>query len=299
MMKRMLIAAAVLVVTVLPVFAEDAPPTEVKDAMPQTMPRHHEGMMKQMMRSPQHLLMMAYHRNLAAFGRALATVAQQAETVPREFARTAVAEMRRSVEEMEKYRAEAMKGMSAEVKGHGDMQKMMDEHLVQVKIHLRALEELTKGDRVASKEVMKDLQPILDGCQKMGRHLMPGKGKRCGEGRQCGEEPCREGMREHGEMMAGVLKRMKAGDVEMTKQVAQMKAAPRDRKLDLLADLVAQLVERHAAMTEHLEKMMQYHQKHEKESMLSVTMTASQGEGDDAGEDGDAGDDEDAQGAGE
>ena len=173
-MKQILIAIAFLAVTVLPSYADDTKAQDMKEAKMQMM-KHHPEMMKEMMRNPHHLLMMAYHNNVMTFGHKLKMVAKQGETVPRDFARTAVAEMKRSVEEMERHRAEAMRNMPADVKGHADMKKMMDQHLVTVKTHLRELETLAGKDRVPSAEVIKHLE-FMQQCEGMECEMMHGKG---------------------------------------------------------------------------------------------------------------------------
>ena len=223
-MKRILMAIAVLAVTVVPAFAADVADPDMNrpmpgmmgtdpdmktmperampemkgtvpdmKAMPDTrgsapggaadtmkgMPQHH-GMKKEMMRNPQHLLMMAHHKNVLTFGHMLEKMARQGETVPRDFARAAIAEMRRSTEEMERYRAGAMRDMPAEMKDQGDMKKKMDQHLVNVKTHLRQLEDLASKDRIPSQEVLKHLEPIFEGCEGMGCGKMDGKGRHGG-----------------------------------------------------------------------------------------------------------------------
>ena len=264
-MKRMLIAMAVLAVTALPSFAADAPTADMTGNSPdmggmRRMMQQHPGMKKEMMRNPQHLLMMAYHRNLINFGRTLEKTARQGELVQREVARTAIAEMRRSVDEMEKYRAGAMATMPADMKP-GEMHKMMDQHLVTVKTQLRELEDLTKSDRIKSQDVIKHLQPILAGCEEMdcgmgGGRGMYGRGMYGKRGmRGCG---CQQAMPEHHEMMEGILQKMKGQDAELGKQVEQMTRAPRDQKVDLMADIVAKLVQQRAAMTANMEKMQKH-----------------------------------------
>jgi hypothetical protein len=173
-MNRMLIAIAALMFF-LPAFSTQVQAHETPGSMRQMMLQHPE-MKKEMMANPQHMLMMAYHRNMMTFSHQLMKVARQGETVPREFARTAIAEMRRSTEEMERYRAEAMRNVPADVKEHGDMQKMMDQHLVDVKTHLRELENLARADRIPSQDVIKQLDAMIEGCEGMDCGMMHGKG---------------------------------------------------------------------------------------------------------------------------
>lgn len=180
-MNRVLVAIAALVIF-LPAFSTQLQAQETPGSMRQMMHQHPE-MKKEMMANPQHMLMMAYHSNMMTFSHKLMKVARQGETVPREFARTAIAEMRRSTEEMERYRAEAMRNVPANVKEHGDMQKMMDQHLVDVKTHLRELENLARADRIPSQDVLKHLDAMIEGCEGMecvmhgeGMQGMQGKG---------------------------------------------------------------------------------------------------------------------------
>lgn len=254
-MKRMLIAIAVLATTVMPAIADDL---RTPDMQGQAMSPHHGMMMEKM---PQHPLIMAYHKNLIAFGHALDRLAHQGETVPVEYARTAISEMKRSVDQLEKYRAETLHNMPADMKGHADMQKKMDEYLVNVKMHLRELETLAKSDRIPSPEVIKQLAFIFEACEGMDCEMGHGKGMHCRGMHGKGMHDCRcQGMMpERAKMMREMMQQMKTQDAEMAKQIAEMNVAPKDRKLDLLADIVTRMVKQHTAMTNHMEKMMQKH----------------------------------------
>jgi hypothetical protein len=284
-MNQVLIAIAILAVTVMPSWAADAPNPDKKGPMKQTL-QQPAGMRRGVI--PQHLLMMAYHKNLMTFAHALDRVARQADTVPREFALTAIAEMRRSLDEMEKYRAAVVE--SAPAKVHGDMQKMMQEHLVKVKMHLRELEGLAKSDRIQSQEVIKHLQFIIEGCGSMGCQMSGGKGAdcRCGH-HNCGMHPYMGGhgfrgqgmMANNGKDMQEMLQQMKAQDAQMAKQLAAMNRAPKDQKVNMLADIVTGMAQQHAAMTAHMEKMMQMHMQQRPGASMppSREMYGTEGEG--------------------
>lgn len=131
-MKLMSAAVAVLLLAALPAFAADKPAPaygmpQMKDVVHGSPGYIMKGpMRREMTRTPEHLLMMAYHRNVANFAQLLYAAADAGAPVAPQLARVAVAEMRRSVEEMEKYRA----GMQFPPQ----RQKMMDQHLVDVKI---------------------------------------------------------------------------------------------------------------------------------------------------------------------
>lgn len=258
-MRRVLIAIAILATTALPSFADGGSHCDECGAgSPGNGMMRHPEIMRQMMRDPQHLLMRAYHHNLAVFARTLAKVARQGETVPPDVARTAVAEMRRSAEQMEKLRAAAPAGKPAGMAGHEQMQKALDDHLVAVKTHLRQLEELTRKDRIPSQEVLQHLEVLSQGCGD----VVGGRGKSCGEGRHMHNPGCRcqdvTAMPERRQMMQKMLQRMKDEDRDMARQVDKMKRAPREKRMDILSDLVARLVQQRAELTSHMEKMQQH-----------------------------------------
>jgi hypothetical protein len=269
-MRRVLIAIAIVTVTALPSFAGAQPPAPAK-----TMQQHPQ-MRQELMRNPEHLLMVGYRKNLMTFGHILENVARQGDTVPADLARTAVAEMRHSVDQIEKFRPVAQRAMPAEMQQPG-MQKMMDQHLVDVKTHLRQLDDLSRSDRIPSQDVLKHLQPIFEGCQKMGCGAMHNKG-RCQEmqggqgkgGCGCEDRPHMKGgsmdcghsmgMQKPGghPAMQEMVQKMKQQDAEMASQVKRMQHAPKDKKVDVMAGIVAQLVQQRADFTSHIEKM-QHH----------------------------------------
>jgi hypothetical protein len=68
---------------------------------------------------------------------------------------------------------------------------------------------------------------------------------------------------------------MNTQDAELTAQVAKMNSAPADKKLDLMAAIVTQLVTQRTAMNERMEKMrgeMMQHKEMGKESMSEHPM---------------------------
>lgn len=309
-MKRVLLAMAMLVLSTATAFAAEGATVDLsgmqgmqgdsplQEGMAAGGPGMQGGMpgcnKMVMMHNPEKVLMMAYHQNVVTFGKALEKMARQRERVPPEFARTALAEMRRSVEQIEKYRAGALAGMPAEMKG-GDMQKMMDEHLVNVKTQLRELDELAKSDTISSKEVLKHLEALFHDCNGTSckpprAHGMPegkchpgmqdGKMSDCQKrgpcGHGCGHEgehncghdgrhdcgECREHsglMLQHHQMMLGMAQKMKAQDAELQKMVDKMQKAPKSKKADQLAAIVAKMVKQRAEMTAQMEKMQNHH----------------------------------------
>jgi hypothetical protein len=265
MMKRIAVVLAVLAMTAVvpvPSFGQpDAMPAGSRDGAGMHHMMQHPEMRSQMMRSPQHLLMMAYHKNVINFARVLDKAACQGDTVPPDVARTAVAEMRRSVDQIEKQRAGQ--------KSPPEMQKMMDQHLITVKTHLRDLEDLSKSDRIPSQEVLKHTQFLLRGCDASQCDLRPGEGrgmhgKRMHMDGGCG---CMQMMPQHREMMEQMKQKVKAQDQELNALVEKMKLAPRDKKVDLLADIVARMVQQRREFVNQMEKMQQEHLMHHQHMM--------------------------------
>jgi hypothetical protein len=280
-MRRVLIAVAILAVTALPSFADDAASQPACRSMQQ-----HTELRQEMMRNPDRLLMRGYHENLMTFGHILADVARGSDTVPPDLARTAVAEMRHSVQQIEMHRPMAMRTLPAKIK-QDDMQKVMDQHLIDIKTHLTQLEELTRSNRVPSQEVLKHLQPIFEGCQKMGCGAMRDQGRnRCWMQEKKGTRDCGRpmGMADGGGGCGGCLQcmgmkppgghpamqemvqEMKHQDAEMASQVKKMQHASGDKKVDLMAGIVAELVQRSADVTSHMDKM-QHHMMHNRPGM--------------------------------
>ena len=296
-MKTMLMAIVVFAVASVPSFAADlqAPGT---GSMKQPMGQDRDAKME-MMRAPQFQLMMAYHRNLITFARALDNMAHNGETVPPEYARAAVWEMRHSVEQLEKYRTDIVPAMTAG-KDFADMKKKMDQHLVKVKTQVRDLEDLVKQNPVRSPEVIKRLHEILEGCEEMDCGMGHGQGKHCGGMREkesnCGRMHehgcgCHEMTPEHREMMEDAMRKVKVQDAELAALVDSMNRAPQDNKLNLLADIVTRIVQQRAAMTAHMEKMMQRHMRHQDGVRMSPSgMNNPEDEDADNDEDTDMGD---------
>lgn len=212
-------------------------------------------MNQMMMPTPSHLLMRAYHRNVANFAQTLYQAAEQGPSVPASLARTAVAEMRRSVEEMEKQRATAL----AEMRLPQQRQKVMDEHLVQVKTHLRQLEELVQKERIDSGPVKKELQSIFMDCGGAGCGTGPGPGRwgRQGQGAYGGMPGCgcRAGNPDHAMMMDDMMEKVKRQDAELAQLVQRMQQASGQAKLDLVAETVTTMVQQRAELTEDMENM--------------------------------------------
>ncbi|WP_246014683.1 hypothetical protein [Geomonas oryzae] len=239
-------AVAVLLLAALPAFAADKPAPvygdmpQMKDAVPGSPGYIMKGpMRREMTRTPEHLLMMAYHRNVANFAQLLYAAADAGAPVAPQLARVAVAEMRRSVEEMEKYRA----GMQLPPQ----RQKMMEQHLIDVKMHLRALEDLVRADRIDAAQVKSHLEPLVAGYRQGGCGLMPGRSAQ-GMGPRGGAP----GMR--GMMMERMLDKAKEQDEDLEELLQELDQAPADKKLDLVVETVKRMAQQRAEMTEEMER---------------------------------------------
>ena len=245
--KRVSETAAVFVLAALSVFAtgpaaraaaESPAASGMEDAVAGSPGYVMKNPARPVMRSPQHMLMMAYHKNVATFARLLYAEADSGAAVSPRLARVAVAEMRRSVEEMEKYRAEAVRTMQLSPQ----RQEMMDRHLVRMKKELRELELLVQGDRIDAAQVKKHVEPILAGCRDAGCGPMP-------ESAGGGNLPAMPQM-----MMEQMLEKVKHQDEELAALVREIDQAPRDKKLDLVVETVKRMVRQRAEMTEEMQK---------------------------------------------
>ncbi len=171
-LKKIMLAFTMVTLFALPAFAADAPAHDMKAKKKQMMKQNPE-LKKEMMKNPHHVLAMAYRMNLVSFGKALKNVAQQGEMVPQDFARTTIDEMKRSSELMEKHHAVCLQTMSADMKSKmGDMPKMMDEHMANVKTHLGHLDDLAKNEKIDSKDVIKHVDLLFKGCEGMDMGAM-------------------------------------------------------------------------------------------------------------------------------
>ena len=315
MIKRIVLALLALAVTALPAFAADRPVPDPNAPKMKTGMKHmtheHPEMKRHLMQNPQHLLAMAYHKNLVTFGKALKKVAQQGETVPRDFARAAVTEMRRSATQMEIYHEEAARNLPPDQKAHHDeMAGKMAAHLGGMRTQLAQLEELTKGDRVDSAQVLKALHPLFRGCEGMcreagmcpeGMHgaVRPGK---CGQGRgmECGcghaggmPGPGGPGSREMMQERQKMMDEMKAQDAEIARLVDKMNSAPNDLKQSVIADILTRMVKQRAVMSEYMERMQTHVKRHHMEGAALPPSSMQSMDGDDGdSEDADVYDDD-------
>jgi hypothetical protein len=162
-----------------------------------------------------------------------------------------------------------------------------------MRTQLTRLEEISKGERIDSREVLKSLDPLLEGCEGMHGKRMHGEGMHRGgmhgagmhcEGMHCEGMHC-EGMRGKGDCCCGqgkkrhmrggaegcrqmmqerqrVMDDMKAQEVEISRLVTKMNSAPNDLKQSVMADILTRIVKQHSDMAAHLEKMQEHMKQH-------------------------------------
>lgn len=227
------VGAAILSLTLLslvalPSFAADAPPRIMKQQMKQLMLKDPQ-LMKEIMADPNHALAMAYRKNLLSFAKALKMAATQGDTVSPQVAQTAVGEMKRSADLLEKQHSAVLSSLPEEKRSRlGDLPKLMDQHLVDVKAGIRNLEKLAKADPVPSKALMDVLQKLSAACEA-DMHGMRMDGP--------------HGMMPHHDMMGA-----DARDAELLDLVKRMKEASGAEKTDIMADILGRLVHERAEM---------------------------------------------------
>lgn len=237
-MKRMIRFAfvlAMLSVCTVSAFASDTA-VGLKSKMKQMMQENPE-IMQELMANPNHRLAMGYRNNLMNFAQVLKKAAQTSTTIPGSFARTAIGEMRRSVDLLEKEHEAVLNSIPAEKKALlGEIPKLMHEHLADVHKRLDHLNQLAKEDQVPSKEVLKDLDFILEHCQV----AMKGMNHRPGT------------------MGHQDLQEKSERDAELEGLVQRMNQAPDNEKVGLMAEILTRMVETQKGMSMPMQGMTPY-----------------------------------------
>jgi len=253
--------------------AAGAPKGAARQADRQTMPAGHSEMKQAMMHNPNHLMAMAYHKNLVNFAMALKRVARQGDPVPRDFARSAITEMRRSAVQLEVYHDEAVKGLPPDLRAkHAEMAKGMRTHLVQMNQELVQLETLAKADRIGSQDLLRHLDALLKGCQGMCHEAgmchqgktggMYGKGRhhgghgRCADCGRCqeggaGMQGCQDMMQQRQKMMH----EMREQDARISGLVQKMNGTTGAQQQAIMADILTRIVRQREAMAAHMAQM--------------------------------------------
>lgn len=124
--------------------------------------------MSEMMKSPQHKLMMAYHKNIVTFAKTLQEMAKDSQSVDADSAKMIVSEIKRSSEMMDKIHSDhlskmdsAMKEKMAPMMEHMKMKKAELDH------HVMALEKSVSSASIDSKDVEKHASAIVDMLEDM------------------------------------------------------------------------------------------------------------------------------------
>lgn len=132
--------------------------------------------MAEMMKSPQHKLMMAYRQNLLTFAKTLRDAAKESENIDADFAKSIVAEIKRSSEMMDKIHKDHMESMDAAMleKMSSNMDKMKKDQDA-LKANISALEESVQKDSLNSKEIETRAEAIISQLGKKDKMKMEKK----------------------------------------------------------------------------------------------------------------------------
>jgi hypothetical protein len=159
--RALLSATAIMLVLVIPSAAwaqhKHTQSTQKKSGMP--------GMsaeMSKMMKSPHHLLMMAYMKSMSEFARTLRDQAVKPKALDVEFARAAVAELRHNLDAMEAIHQRHMQAMSADMQSKMQMMmEKMDKDRSMLKDQVIALETDVQADSPDSQQVAAHTNALL------------------------------------------------------------------------------------------------------------------------------------------
>lgn len=126
--------------------------------------------MAMMMKSPDHMLMMAHKKSMAEFAKALHDQAMMPKALDVEFARAAVAELRRNLDAMDAIHQKNMATMSDEMKAK--MKMMMDKMetgQATTKEHVMQLETAVLSNQPDAKHVAAHADALLKHFQMMSK----------------------------------------------------------------------------------------------------------------------------------
>lgn len=111
-------------------------------------------MMTEMMKSPDHQLMVAYMKSMSAFATSLRDQAMKPNTIDAEVARTTLAELRHSLDAMEALHQKHMLSMSPEMQAKMKMMmSKMEKDDAEMKNQIIALEANVQADKPDSAEI--------------------------------------------------------------------------------------------------------------------------------------------------
>ncbi len=126
--------------------------------------------MAMMMKSPDHMLMMAHQKSMAEFAKTLHDQAVKPTALDVEFARSTVAELRHNLDAMEAIHQKHMATMSDEMKAK--MKMMMDKMekgQATTKEHIIELETAVRADQPDSKQVAMHANALLKHFKMMSK----------------------------------------------------------------------------------------------------------------------------------
>ena len=121
-----------------------------------------------MMKSPHHMLMMAYMESMTNFAKTLRDQAVKPEPLDVEFARAAVAELRHNLDAIEAVHKQHMQGMSTEMKSKMDtmsaeMKSKMDTMSAEMKSKMQMMMDKMEKDRATLKDQVSALETDVQG----------------------------------------------------------------------------------------------------------------------------------------
>ncbi len=161
--RALLSATAIMLVLLIPSVARaQHKHREHKKTVTSGMKMDMPMMMTMMMKSPDHMLMMAHMKSMSEFGRTLRDQAVKPGALDVEFARAIVAELRHNLDAMEAIHQKHMQALSAEMQSKmKTMMEKMDKDRSMVKDQVSALETDVQADKPDSKQVAAHSNALL------------------------------------------------------------------------------------------------------------------------------------------
>jgi hypothetical protein len=133
-------------------------------------------MMTEMMKSPDHQLMVAYMKSMSAFAMSLRDQAMKPSTIDAEVARATVAELRHSLDAMEALHQKHMQSMSAEMQAKMKMMmEKMAKDSAEMKNQVVALETNVQADKPDAAQITDHANALLKHLGMMLKMHSPGK----------------------------------------------------------------------------------------------------------------------------
>jgi hypothetical protein len=119
--------------------------------------------MSEMMNSPQHKLMKAYHQNIVTFAKTLQEMSKDSQNVDADLAKMSVSEIKRSSEMMDKIHTDHMSKMdSAMKKKMAPMMENMKTKKAELDHHIMELDKSVSAASINAKDVEKHASAIVE-----------------------------------------------------------------------------------------------------------------------------------------